>query len=110
MMALQVPVVGQDPGRRNAEGGRAQRMRRAAEEHGREANSLAEQGPAELQIKIACFQLDARRAGDLGSGAERDDVVAAVGHKLDDLADHAQSQLVLARPEAHHDGLRILAE
>src|SRR5436309_2726275 len=121
MMSFQVPVISQNFRWSEADRRRPQRMRRPAEQHGSQPDSLAPQRPPELQIEVAGFELDVNRSW---GGAMRrpprltasrailrapcrhtdtNHIVPPVGNQLLNLANHPRRQFILAAPEAHHN-------
>src|SRR5438552_1227239 len=62
MMSFQISVISENFRRSEADRRRPQGMRRSAEQHGSQPDSLAPQLPPELQVKIARFKLDVNRS------------------------------------------------
>src|SRR5579872_3318222 len=109
-MALEIPIVGQDFGRRETGGSRAQGMWNAVEKHWREANALAPKRTAEMQVEIAGRELDGNAARRRGLRTDRNHVMIAVRNERANLLDHPEDESVGARPEADDHRFRVLSE
>src|SRR5262249_12109448 len=90
--------------------GGAQRMRIAAEQHGREPDTHAAKRRAELQIQVAGIEFDPDASGRRRPRTYGNHIVLAIRNQLPDLFDHLQNQLIRPAPEADHNGLRIFSQ
>ena len=110
MVALQIPVVGENFRWREAHGGRAQGMRSAAEENWSDADPFAPQLAPQREVQVAGPELDPDAAWGSRLPAKSHHIMFAVRYKLPDLRDHPQYQLVVACPKAHDHSLGIFPQ
>jgi hypothetical protein len=111
MVPLQVLVVRQDLPGREAEGDRAQWVRRSIEQHRREPDAFASERAPQLQIRIISPKSDVDAPSRSRRRPDGHHIVLARRKQLPNLLDHLQNQRILAGPEAdHNDRLRVLPQ